>query len=94
MTDSTKGLNSVVLSPQSMQRIAQTNGATLWLTRRELGEAGYRRVVGTGGQMVGQFALRMRYGEFVYPEFRGVDETANDVIARVRRDAARTGGER
>ena len=82
------------MDPNEIVAIAQTNGATLWLTRRELGEAGYRRVVGAGGQMVGQFALGMRYGQFVYPEFRGVDESANDVIARCRRDGARLGGER
>ena len=69
--------------------IAMTNGLTLWLTRGELGEAGYRRTVGPGGQIVGQFAIGTRYGEFIYPEFRGVEETAQDVAARNRRDRER-----
>ena len=81
-------------NPHEIVGIAMTNGLTLWLTRGELGEAGYRRTVRPDGVIVGQFALSRRYGEFVYPEFRGSVESAQDVIARTRRDRARMEGQR
>lgn len=81
-----------VAAEQNVRGIAQTNGATLWLTERELGEAGYREVT-MHGKRVGQFALcRDWRGERVYPEFRLPDETAQDVAERNRRDRARCGG--
>lgn len=80
-------------APDDIIGIPRVNAPTLWLTRRELDDAGWRVTQGPGGQIVGQFALcRDRSGRFVYPHVREADESSADVVRRCRMDRERMEG--